>query len=183
MYPAIILWKEDRSEMRMEQSGDARYADICVQQFHTKSALMVCGSRAQLPPAYSKTGEKRQNRWVSTVDFFLSPMVREIGAVAQNLLMRQEEKRMGMRHPNLRVRHYTVPLDPLFDGCGSGKQIMQPYFWDGLTAMPKSPAGADGGSDGVLMVDACWGTKMVFVVSPAVCLTFFARFEWSNWCQ
>lgn len=41
------------------------YADAGSQNFHTKAALMICSSRAQLPQAYNKNGELRQNRWVS----------------------------------------------------------------------------------------------------------------------
>lgn len=40
-------------------------ANNCLQNFHTKAALMICSSRAQLPQAYNKNGELRQNRWVS----------------------------------------------------------------------------------------------------------------------
>lgn len=35
------------------------------QHFHTKAALMICSSRANLPQVQNKNGEIRQNRWVS----------------------------------------------------------------------------------------------------------------------
>jgi hypothetical protein len=35
-----------------------------IQHFHTKAALMICSSRANLPQVQTKAGEIRQNRWV-----------------------------------------------------------------------------------------------------------------------
>jgi hypothetical protein len=41
------------------------------QNFHTKAALAVCSARANLPPAYNKDGDLRQNKWVSPFRCFL----------------------------------------------------------------------------------------------------------------
>ena len=40
------------------------------QNFHTKAALAVCSARANLPPAYNKDGDLRQNKWVSLFRYF-----------------------------------------------------------------------------------------------------------------
>lgn len=42
-----------------------------LQNFHTKAALAVCSARANLPPAYNKDGDLRQNKWVGLLFFML----------------------------------------------------------------------------------------------------------------
>lgn len=39
-------------------------ANLVVQHFFTKAALIICSSRVSLPPAMSKTGEAKIDRWV-----------------------------------------------------------------------------------------------------------------------
>lgn len=41
-------------------------ANLVVQHFFTKAALIICSSRVSLPPAMSKTGEAKIDRWVRT---------------------------------------------------------------------------------------------------------------------
>jgi hypothetical protein len=56
-----------RSDRFVETEGDHGInADgLELQNFHTKAALAVCSARANLPPAYNKDGDLRQNKWVS----------------------------------------------------------------------------------------------------------------------
>lgn len=39
-------------------------ASLVVQHFFTKTALIICSSRVSLPPAVSKNGEAKMDRWV-----------------------------------------------------------------------------------------------------------------------
>jgi hypothetical protein len=39
-------------------------ANLVVQHFFTKAALIICSSRVSLPPALSRTGEAKIDRWV-----------------------------------------------------------------------------------------------------------------------
>lgn len=45
--------------------GSAHGADITGQNFHTKAALMICSARANLPQAFTRNGDIKENRWVS----------------------------------------------------------------------------------------------------------------------
>ncbi|KAI5272109.1 hypothetical protein E4T47_04604 [Aureobasidium subglaciale] len=49
-----------------EQSLKDR-ANLVVQHFFTKAALIICSSRVSLPPAMNKTGEAKIDRWFNTL--------------------------------------------------------------------------------------------------------------------
>lgn len=54
-----------RSTDGKEQSVKDR-ANLVVQHFFTKAALIICSSRVSLPPAMSRNGEAKIDRWVRT---------------------------------------------------------------------------------------------------------------------
>ncbi|KAM0723817.1 hypothetical protein Q7P37_000807 [Cladosporium fusiforme] len=47
----------------LQQEKDHTKLNQIIQNFHTKAALAICSSRANLPPAYNKDGDLRQNKW------------------------------------------------------------------------------------------------------------------------
>ncbi|KAH0367739.1 hypothetical protein KCU65_g4441, partial [Aureobasidium melanogenum] len=55
-----------RSSDAKEQTSKDR-ANLVVQHFFTKAALIICSSRVSLPPAMSKTGEAKIDRWFNTL--------------------------------------------------------------------------------------------------------------------
>ncbi|KAG9632681.1 hypothetical protein KCU86_g3231, partial [Aureobasidium melanogenum] len=55
-----------RSSDGKEQTSKDR-ANLVVQHFFTKAALIICSSRVSLPPAMSKTGEAKIDRWFNTL--------------------------------------------------------------------------------------------------------------------
>lgn len=48
-------------------------ANLVVQHFFTKAALIICSSRVSLPPAMTKYGEAKIDRWVRILSFPLRP--------------------------------------------------------------------------------------------------------------
>ncbi|KAI4723871.1 hypothetical protein E4T49_08403 [Aureobasidium sp. EXF-10728] len=61
---------EDLSSASQKQSmdqGTKDRANLVVQHFFTKAALIICSSRVSLPPAMSKTGEAKIDRWFNTL--------------------------------------------------------------------------------------------------------------------
>ena len=58
------------------EKGDGILKLIYFQQhFHTKAALTICSSRANLPQVYSRNGDIKQNRWVSHHAIIYNPTV------------------------------------------------------------------------------------------------------------
>ncbi|KAK5135820.1 hypothetical protein LTR08_004647 [Meristemomyces frigidus] len=63
----LASYTERAGEQPRAHDRETTKLNQIIQHFHSKAALMICSARATLPPAYTKSGEVKQNRWFNTV--------------------------------------------------------------------------------------------------------------------
>lgn len=61
-------------QVRRETTNSPAHAYTILQHFFTKAALIICSSRVSLPPAISKTGEAKIDRWVRNLSSAFTPL-------------------------------------------------------------------------------------------------------------
>ena len=96
-------------------------ASLVVQHFFTKTALIICSSRVSLPPAVSKNGEAKMDRWVRIFHLKPIPLYNHAHLLDHSSPLRHQRASLGLGCPlfwrNRQVFHCQVFL------CFSGNVV------------------------------------------------------------